>query len=276
MAAKASDRRSLAELLRVKPGSRVDLSKWDPQETFGHDKDRALPIIAKDLERLAAVQDRLYAESKHPVLIVIQGIDASGKDGTVKHVMSGFNPAGVLVTSWKVPVGAEATHDYLWRIHQRTPGRGEISIFNRSHYEDVLVVRVHNFVPPQQWSRRYDQINAFEKLLTDEGTTILKFFLYISPDEQLQRMQDRIDDPTKRWKFKSADLAERKLWDQYMAAYEDALWRCSTDAAPWYIVPGNRNWFRNLAVASIVADRLEALNPQYPAGEPGIEQLKLV
>ena len=275
MAGKSSSG-SLRDKLRVKPGSRVDLAKWDPQETFGRAKDEAAKETARDLERLANLQERLYAESKHGLLILLQGIDAAGKDGTVLHVMNGFNPAGVFVTSWKAPAGAEAAHDYLWRIHQRTPGKGEISIFNRSHYEDVLVVRVHKFVPENVWRRRFDQINAFEKLLTDEGTTILKFFLLITPEEQLQRFQDRIDDPAKRWKFKAADLEERKLWDQYTTAFEDALSRCSTDAAPWYIVPANRNWFRNLAVAQIVADTLDDMDPQYPPGEPGIANLKLV
>ena len=275
MAGKSSGK-SLRDQLRVKPGSRVDLAKWDPQATFGRSKDEAAADTAKDLERLSSLQERLYAESKHGLLIVLQGIDAAGKDGTVLHVMNGFNPAGVFVTSWKAPAGAEATHDYLWRIHQRTPAKGEISIFNRSHYEDVIVVRVHGFAPEAVWRRRYDHINAFEKLLTDEGTAVLKFFLLISPEEQLQRLQDRIDDPAKRWKFKSTDLAERKLWDQYTAAFEDALSKCSTEISPWYIVPANRNWFRNLAVAQIVADTIEDMNPQYPPGEPGIEKLTLV
>jgi PPK2 family polyphosphate:nucleotide phosphotransferase len=276
MAGNSTSRRSLADQLRVKPGSRVKLSKWDADETFGRTKEDATEDMAKDLERLAVLQERLYAESKHGLLIVLQGIDAAGKDGTVTHVMSGFNPAGVNVTSYKVPNATELAHDYLWRIHQHTPARGEISIFNRSHYEDVLVVRVHGFAPEDVWRRRYDQINAFEQTLAEEGTTVLKFFLLISPSEQLQRFQDRIDDPSKRWKFKTADLEERKLWDQYTAAFEDALSKCSTDAAPWYVIPANRKWFRNLAVAQIVADELEKMDPQYPPGEPGIEKLKLV
>ena len=276
MAQKSSSGKSLRERLRVLPGSRVDLAKWDPQETFGRSRDGAGSDTASDLDRLANLQERLYAESKHGLLIVLQGIDASGKDGTVNHVMTGFNPSGVSVTSWKAPTSTELAHDYLWRIHQRTPGKGEISIFNRSHYEDVLVVRVHGYAPEDVWRRRYDQINAFEKQLADEGTTILKFFLLISPQEQLQRMQDRIDDPTKRWKFKAADLEERKLWDHYTAAYQDALSRCSTEWAPWYIVPANRKWFRNLAVAQIVAETMDEMDPQYPPGEPGVEKLELV
>ena len=276
MAGNSNGRRSLADQLRVKPGSRVKLADWDPGATFGRDKDEVDGDMAKDLARLVELQERLYAESKRGLLIVLQGIDAAGKDGTVTHVMTGFNPAGVTVTSYKAPTSAELAHDYLWRIHQHMPPRGEIAISNRSHYEDVLVVRVHNFVPEEVWRRRYDQINAFERALAEEGTTILKFFLLISPEEQLQRFQDRIDDPTKRWKFKTADLEERKLWDKYTEAFEDALSRCSTDWAPWYIIPANRKWFRNLAVAHIVAETLDKMDPAYPPGEPGIEKLKLV
>jgi len=276
MAGKSSSSRSLRNRLRVKPGSRVNLGKWDPGDTFGWSRDDAAEATANDLERLANLQERLYAESKHGLLIVLQGIDAAGKDGTVKHVMTGFNPAGVSVTSFKAPSAAELAHDYLWRIHQRTPGKGEVSIFNRSHYEDVLVVRVHGFAPEEVWRRRYDQINAFEQRLVDEGTTILKFFLLISPDEQLERFQDRIDDPTKRWKFKAADLEERTLWDRYIVAFDAVLSRCSTESAPWYVIPANRKWFRNLAVAQIIAETLDELDPQYPPGEPGIEALKLV
>ena len=267
---------TLRERLRVKPGSRVDLSKWDPQEDLGRTRDEAEPEIQRDVERLASLQERLFAESKRGLLIVLQGIDAAGKDGTVSHVMTGFNPAGVTVASFKVPTATEAAHDFLWRVHERAPAKGEIAIFNRSHYEEVLVVRVHGYAPEPAWRRHYDQINAFEKLLTDEGTTILKFFLLISPEEQIQRFQDRINDPTKRWKFKSGDLEERKLWDKYIAAFEDALSRCSTDWAPWYIIPSNKKWFRDLAVAHIVAETLDDMNPQYPPGEPGIEKLKLV
>jgi PPK2 family polyphosphate:nucleotide phosphotransferase len=178
--------------------------------------------------------------------------------------MTAFYPMGCIVTSWKAPTPVELAHDYLWRIHQRTPGKGEISIFNRSHYEDVLVVRVHDLVAKDVWSRRYDEINAFERLLTDSGTTILKFFLYIDPDEQKARFQARLDDPDKNRKFRVGDLAERKLWDSYIAAFEDMLERCSTDAAPWYLIPSNRKWFRNLAVADIVGDVIEALDPRYP------------
>ncbi len=254
----------LRDLLRVKPGSKVRLAKIDPAETHGRDKESTADDLEAGLARLTDLQDRLWAEQKHPVLIVLQGIDAAGKDGSVKHVMSAFNPMGCTVTSFKVPTPIELSHDYLWRVHQRTPGKGEIAIFNRSHYEDVLVVRVHDIVPKAVWSKRFDQINAFEELLTSTGTTILKFFLWIDRDEQRARFQDRLDDPAKHWKFRLGDLEERKLWDDYEAAFEDALGRCSTDAAPWYVIPSNRNWFRNLAIAEIVGDTLDALNPAYP------------
>ena len=181
--------------------------------------------------------------------------------------MSAFNPQGCSVTPFKAPSADELAHDYLWRIHRAMPGKGEIVVFNRSHYEDVLVVRVHDLVPKEVWSRRYDQINAFERLLVEEGTTILKFFLYIDRDEQRARLQARLDDPSKRWKFRLGDLEERKRWDDYTAAYEDMLDRCSTDDAPWYVIPANRKWFRNLAVAEILADTLDDLNPRYPEPE---------
>ena len=264
----------LRDKLRVRPGTRVKLGSIDPAATHGHSRESAATEVQRGLARLTDVQDRLWAEGKHRVLIVLQGIDASGKDGTVKHVMSAFNPMGCLVTSFKVPTASEAAHDYLWRVHERTPGNGEIAIFNRSHYEDVLVVRVHDYVPKKVWMRRFDQINAFERLLVEEGTTIVKFFLWIDRDEQKARLQSRIDDPKKNWKFKLGDLAERKLWDDYVLAYEDALSRCSTADAPWYVIPANRNWFRNLAIADILATTLEELDPRYP--EPTEDLSKVV
>ena len=256
--------RSLRESLVVRPGSPVHLAKLDAGETHGYTKAGSAAELQKGLDRLTSLQDRLWAEAKHPVLIVLQGIDAAGKDGTVRHVMTAFNPMGCIVTSWKAPTPVELAHDYLWRIHQRTPGTGEISIFNRSHYEDVLVVRVHELVPKEVWSRRFDEINSFERLLVDSGTTILKFFLYVDPDEQKARFQARLDDPDKQWKFRLGDLAERKLWDTYIAAFEEMLERCSTDVAPWYLIPSNKKWFRNLAVADIVGDALDALDLRYP------------
>ena len=258
------EHRSLSDRLRVKPGSSVDLASIDAGETFGHRKERAGPKIDADVERLAALQERLWAEHKRRLLIVLQGMDASGKDGTIKHVMTGFHPLGCRVVGFGVPSEVELAHDYLWRVHQVVPGNGEIVIFNRSNYVDVLVVRVHDLVPKERWAKRYDQINAFEAALAAEGTTILKFMLHISPDEQLERFRERYDDPTKRWKFKMGDLEERKRWDDYRAAYEDALSRCSTAAAPWFVIPADKKWFRDLAIADIVADTLADLDPQYP------------
>jgi PPK2 family polyphosphate:nucleotide phosphotransferase len=256
---------SLRETLVVEPGTKVDLSKHDTGATFGRTKDSAADETAANLARLEAVQERLWAEHRRRVLIVLQGMDASGKDGTIKHVMTAFHPLGCRVTGFGVPSETELAHDYLWRVHQAVPGNGEIAIFNRSHYEDVLVVRVHSLVPKARWSRRYDQINAFEATLAAEGTTILKFFLHLGPDEQLERFRERYDDPTKRWKFKLGDLEERKRWKDYEAAYEDVLERCSTDVAPWFIVPADRKWFRNLAISGIVAEALEGLKPAFPA-----------
>jgi PPK2 family polyphosphate:nucleotide phosphotransferase len=260
----AAASRDLREALRVRPGSRVNLAKVDPGDIHGRSKAKADAMLADGLERLTELQDRIWAEGHHKVLVVLQGIDAAGKDGTVRHVMSAFNPQGCPVTSFKVPSAEELAHDYLWRVHRRVPGKGEIGVFNRSHYEDVLVVRVHDLVPKDVWSKRYDEINAFEELLAQEGTTIVKFFLYIDRDEQRARFQARLDDPTKRWKFRLGDLDERKLWDDYIAAYEEALERCSTEQAPWYVIPANHKWFRNLAIADILADTLDDLKPQYP------------
>jgi PPK2 family polyphosphate:nucleotide phosphotransferase len=254
----------LRDALRVKPGSRVRLKSMDPAVTFGRDKASSVEATQKEMERLGDLQDRLWAEAKHSVLVVLQGIDASGKDGTIAKVMEAFNPQGCPVTSFKVPSTEELAHDFLWRVHKRTPGKGEIGIFNRSHYEDVLVVRVHDIVPRGVWSKRYDQINAFERTLTESGTTVLKFFLSIDRDEQRKRFQERVANPKKRWKFKLADLEERKLWDDYQAAFDEALQKTSTRWAPWYVIPANHNWFRNLAVATILADTIADLKPRYP------------
>ncbi len=254
----------LRDATRVKPGSRTKLSERDPAATHGWDKATAEPELAKQLDRLGDLQDRLWAEAKRSVLVVLQGIDAAGKDGTINKVMEAFNPQGCPVTSFKVPSTEELAHDYLWRIHKAVPRKGEIGIFNRSHYEDVLIVRVHDLVPKRVWSKRFDQINAFERHLTDNGTTIVKFFLSIDRDEQRERFQARYDDPTKRWKFSMGDLAERARWDDYQAAFHEALSKTSTGAAPWYVIPADRKWFRNLAVATILADTIAALKPAYP------------
>jgi PPK2 family polyphosphate:nucleotide phosphotransferase len=263
----------LGDELRVAHGARVRLATLDAADTYGRSRDDADDQLRNGLDRLAELQDRLWAEAKHAVLVVLQGMDASGKDGTIKHVMTAFNPQGCTVTSFKVPTPVELAHDYLWRVHQRTPGKGEVGVFNRSHYEDVLVVRVHELVTRAVWSARFDQINAFEASLAAAGTTIVKFFLHIDRDEQRRRFEARLDDPTKRWKFRTGDLLERKLWDAYEAAYEDVLSRCSTKRAPWYVVPANHKWFRNLAVAEIVADTIAGLDPQYP---PPAEDLSAV
>ena len=223
------------------------------------------------LARLADLQERLWAEAAHAVLVVVQGIDAAGKDGTIRVIAGAFNPQGTPVASFKAPTPLELAHDYLWRVHQRVPAKGEIGIFNRSHYEDVLIVRVHGLVPEKRWRRRYEHIRSFEKMLTDEGVTIVKLFLAIDRDEQRARFQERVDDPTKRWKFNPGDLAERARWDDYRAAFEEMLDETSTAYAPWYLVPANRNWLRNLAVGEILADTLDALKPAYPPAAPGVE-----
>ena len=255
---------SLRKELIVTPGSKVRLGRMDPEATHGYEKGKAARIIDADLARLHDLQDRLWAEGKRRLLIVLQGIDTAGKGGTIEHVMGAFNPQGCRVHAFKVPTADELAHDYLWRVHPHVPGKGEISIFDRSHYEQVLVVRVMGLEPKTRWQQHYDEINAFERLLVDDGTTILKFFLLIDKDEQRARLQDRIDNPQKRWKFRMGDLDTRKHWDDYIAAFEDALTKCSTEAAPWYVVPANHNWFRNLAVGSIVAETLEELNPKIP------------
>jgi PPK2 family polyphosphate:nucleotide phosphotransferase len=250
----------------IKPGKKMNLINYDPDDTsqFSDGKQAGLVRLAELTQKLDMLQEVLYAEQKHKILVVLQARDAAGKDGTIRSVFSGVNPQGVHIESFKVPTEMELSHDYLWRIHQKVPGKGELVVFNRSHYEDVLVVRVHNIVSKDVWSRRYAQINNFEKLLAEEGTTILKFYLDISKDEQKVRLQERIDDPTKNWKFNPGDLKERALWDEYTSAYEDAFNQTSTDWAPWYVIPANRNWYRNLCVASILVKTLEDLKMSYP------------
>lgn len=255
---------NLRESLLVKPGDEARIADLDPADFHGWDKDDAKQATAEHLDRLTDLQDRFWAEAKHAVLIVLQGIDASGKDGAIRRVMSAFNPQGCHVSSFKVPTAEEAAHDFLWRVHKRVPGKGEIGVFNRSHYEEVLVVRVHELVPRDVWQGRYELIRDFEAMLVETGTTIIKFFLNISREEQRERLQERFDNQRKRWKFSLGDLDERKLWDHYMAAYEDALSRTSTADAPWYVIPSNRNWFRDLAISSILADTIADLDPQYP------------
>ena len=251
---------------RVKSGSKIDLGHWDADDTgdFGNDKDKAREKLVDLNRQLAELQEVLYAEHKHKVLIVLQAMDTGGKDGTIRNVFAGVNPQGVRVANFKAPTPDELDHDFLWRVHQHVPGKGEIVIFNRSHYEDVLIVRVHGLAPRKVWSRRYDHINDFERMLADEGTTIVKFFLHIGPDEQKKRLQARLDDPKKYWKFNSGDLKELALWPEYSVAYEDAIARTSSDHAPWHIVPANRKWYRNWVVASVIVETLKDLNMRYP------------
>lgn len=258
---------------RVKHGAIVDLAKIDPQETSAFDggRDEAEERFNALLARLDTLQELLFAENKHRLLIIVQAMDCGGKDGVISSVFDGVDPAGVNVASFKVPSSVEIAHDYLWRVHPHVPGNGEMTIFNRSHYEDVLVVRVLELVPEARWSKRYDHIKAFEQLLVDEGTTIIKFFLHITKEEQAERLRDRIAKPQKRWKFKMGDLETRKRWDDYMKAYEDAIGRTSTADAPWYVIPANRNWYRDLMCISILVDALENLSMAYPDVEQGVE-----
>jgi len=251
---------------RVKSKDHVDLLKWDPndQRAFSGDKAEGRERLLELNETLEELQELLYAEHKHRLLVVLQAMDTGGKDGTIRHVFEGVNPQGVRVASFKRPTPEELAHDYLWRVHKQTPGKGEIVIFNRSHYEDILVVRVHSLVPKAVWSKRYDQINAFEHTLAEEGTTILKFYLHIDLDEQKERLQARLDEPSKHWKFDPADLKERKLWPQYMEAFEDVLSKTSTPWAPWYIVPANRKWYRNLVIGTVITETLKDLKMRHP------------
>ena len=263
---------------RVKPGAKVKLDDWDPKDDrlFPGGKEEAAQRLKELTEELETLQEILFAEHKHKILIVLQGMDTSGKDGVIRHVFEGVNPQGVRVASFKVPTLIELDHDYLWRVHQQAPGKGELVIFNRSHYEDVLVVRVHNLVPEKTWAPRYDQINQFESLLAAAGTQILKFFLHISYDEQRERLQARLDDPSKHWKFRLGDLEERKLWREYQQAYEDVLNLTSTEAAPWTIVPSDRKWYRNLVIGGIIVDRLKKLDMQYPQPEENLDGVHVV
>jgi PPK2 family polyphosphate:nucleotide phosphotransferase len=259
----------------IKPDTKINLAKWDPNEKGDPEggKEMALVQIQKLNKKLDALQELLYAEHKHKVLVVIQAMDTGGKDGTIRHVFEGVNPSGVRVASFKPPTAQELDHDYLWRVHKEVPGNGEMVIFNRSHYEEVLVVRVHELVPTETWKKRFDQINDFERMLSENGTTILKFYLHIDLDEQKERLQARLDDPTKRWKFNRGDLVERKLWSNYMQAYEDVLSKTSTEYAPWYVIPANHKWYRDLLISSVLVDTLENLHMEYPKPEENLDDL---
>jgi PPK2 family polyphosphate:nucleotide phosphotransferase len=261
---------------RVEPGQRVDLSDRDPDASEHYmDKAGVKEEIKAQRDRIADLQARLYAERKRSLLIVLQATDTGGKDGTIKGVFRGINPQGCDVHAFKQPGDEEIAQDFMWRYHRKTPPRGMITIFNRSHYEDVLVVRVKKLMPEDVWRERYRMINEWEHMLCLNNTTIIKFFLHISKAEQKRRLQDRLDNPTKQWKFSETDLKERALWDAYQLAYEDAISRCSTAYAPWYIVPANKKWYRNLVIARTIADTLEAMNPQYPPAQKGIRKLHI-
>lgn len=266
---------ALRDALRIKAGSRVRLAQLDPGATFGHEKGPSVEATQKQMERLGDLQDRLWAEAKRSVLIVLQGIDAAGKDGTIAKVMEAFNPQGCTVSSFKVPTPEELAHDFLWRIHKRTPGKGEIGIFNRSHYEEVLVARVHREIigkeklPPalvtgRIWQERFDDIRAFEKHLARNGTVVLKFFLHLSKEEQRNRFLDRLEKPGKRWKFSMGDVVERKLWNRYMAAYQDMIRNTSTPEARWHVVPADHKWFTHLVVAAAIVNELDKLDLKFP------------
>ncbi len=265
----------LRRKLRVEPGTRPCLADIDTgfHGDFKSEK-TAGKQLAKNAERLGDLQQKLYGEGRHALLIVLQGMDAAGKDGTCWHVMSAMNPQGTVVKSFKQPTAEELRHDFLWRIHAHTPGLGEVAVFNRSHYEDVLVVRVHDLVPEAVWSGRYRMINDFEAMLAAQGTTILKFFLHISPAEQLRRFEQRLADPARQWKISESDYSERPHWDAYQTAYEDALEKCSTEHAPWYVIPSDRKWFRNLAISHIIAKTLDGLDMKLPAPSVDIEKIR--
>ena len=258
----------------VKPGAFVSLEDYPPEYTGTYEKKGQTKARLKKLHKhLLKLQELLYAESQHSLLIILQGMDTCGKDGTIRKVMAGINVQGCDVVSFKVPTTDELSRDFLWRAHKAVPSKGKIGIFNRSHYEDVLVVRVHDLVPEQVWTQRYQQINDFEKMLVENGTIVLKFFLHISKDEQKERLESRISDPTKHWKVEESDIRERAYWDDYMKAYEVMLQKCSTDWAPWYIIPANKKWYRNLVITESIVERLRKLGMQYP--EPAIDITKL-
>jgi PPK2 family polyphosphate:nucleotide phosphotransferase len=267
---------SLDERFRIRPGKKAHLGRLDPDDTAGtKSEELAAEALARNLKRLDELGYLLYAERRRSVLVVLQAMDTAGKDGTIRHVMTGLNPLNCKVTAFKAPTETELAHDFLWRIHAAVPAKGEIGIFNRSHYEDVLVVRVKNLAPKSVWAARYDAINAFEQTLAAEGTTILKFFLHISKDEQARRLRERMADPTKNWKLSATDFSDRPLWNDYMDAYKDALHRCSTPWAPWYVIPSNEKWFRNLAVSEILVRTLEGFKMKTPPASIDLKKVVL-
>ena len=263
------------EHYRVDPATFGGLASVDPNSNGGYDKATAKPILKALNARLEELQEHLYAHGKERLLVVLQATDTGGKDGTIRAVFDGTNPQGVHVASFKKPTAEELAHDYLWRIHHHTPEKGHITVFNRSHYEDVLIVRVRELVPESVWRKRYDHIRNFEQLLVDEGTTIIKIFLHISKDEQRERLQARIDDPAKHWKFELGDLEERKIWDDYQAAFTDMLVETSTEDAPWYIIPANRKWYRNVVISQILVDTLEKIAADEFPPNPELQGLEI-
>ena len=261
---------------RVLPEEPIVLADIDPSTSEQYKKKKHVEEeLEHQRDRLENLQERLYAENKSSLLVVLQAMDTGGKDGTIKHVFQGINPQGCRVWSFKTPSNEESSHDFLWRYHQRTPQRGMITIFNRSHYEDVLIVRVKQLVPEEVWRKRYHTINQFEQMLTLSNIRVIKFFLHISKDEQKRRLESRLENSDKLWKFSSNDLKERQYWDEYQIAFQDAINNCSTAYAPWYVVPANNKWYRNLVIARTLADTLEAMNPQYPAAEQGLENITI-
>ncbi len=265
----------MIDRIRIEPGKRPKLAERDPGDTLGlESKEQAKEHLAELVARLERLQRRLFAEARRGVLLVLQGLDASGKDGVIRAVFEGVNPQGCHVTSFKAPTSTELAHDYLWRVHAACPARGEIGIFNRSHYEDVVAVRVLELAPKEIWSRRPAQIREFERLLSDEGTTLVKVFLHVSKEEQAERFRERIANPEKRWKFRKADLDVHARYDGYLAAYEDVIADTSTEWAPWHVVPADRNWVKATAVATLLVHILERLDPQFPPAEAGIESLR--
>lgn len=260
--------------LAIEPGSTVSLADIDPHQDGGiESKEEGKEKLSGILDEITPLQEMLYAEKKHALLIVLQGIDAAGKDGVCWHVIRAMNPQGTYVASFKQPTEVEKAHDFLWRVHQRVPAMGQVAVFNRSHYEDVLVARVHNLVSKQEWSKRYHQINNFEEFLTENGVTIVKFFLYISKDEQLERFEKRLEDKDRQWKISASDYAERDRWDEYIEAYEAMLSHCSTAHAPWYVIPANRKWFRNLAAADIIHRAMLDMQIESPRPTVDIDEI---
>jgi PPK2 family polyphosphate:nucleotide phosphotransferase len=266
---------SYIDEFRIKPGTKVSLSKIDASYHGSLEgEEAAQQELLRYSKRLTELQALMYAENKHALLIVLQALDAGGKDGTIHHVMSAMNPQGCSVVGFKVPTPEEQAHDYLWRIHKNTPPKGHIMVFNRSQYEDVLVVRVHDLVPKEVWSKRFNEINAFERGLANSGTTIVKFYLHIDKEEQLKRFRDRLDQPEKQWKISDADYKERDYWDDYEKAYMDVLTKCSFNYAPWYVIPANHKWFRDLAVSQILVDTLEGMKMKYPQPTVDLNEIK--